>query len=102
MNGLTSRPVMLRLGNNQLQSELAQYLTGLLSASTLSSDEERHNVAQRRHEMLLQNQASIRNNQEEIIVIRNDTDTKEQDIESHRSLFGEALFQEIRNWERQV
>lgn len=100
VNGLTSRPVMLRLGNNQLQSELAQYLTGLLSASTSLSDQERHNVAQRRHEMLLQNLESIRKNQEEIISIRNDTDTKEQDIESHRSLFGEALFQEIRKWKK--
>ena len=38
VNGLTSRPVMLRLGNSELQSELSKYLSGLLSANTSPVD----------------------------------------------------------------
>ncbi len=99
VNGLTSRPVMLRLGNNELQSELAKYLSGLLSVNTAPSDYEKYEASKRRHEELTKRIEAINFAQTELLKTRNSTDEIEQSIEKYRELFGNVLFYKIKNWD---
>lgn len=97
VNGLTSRPVMLRLGNNELQAELAKYLSGLLSANTNSTDFEKYEASKNRHEELVKQIEVINFAQTELIKNRNETDRLEQNIEKCRDLFGSNLFYQLKN-----
>jgi very-short-patch-repair endonuclease len=98
VNGLTSRPVMLRLGNNELQSELAKYLSGLLSSNTSPSDYEKYEASKSRHEELTKKIDAVNLSQYELLKIRNNTDALEQSVENHRELFGSELFYGYKNF----
>ena len=99
VNGLTSRPVMLRLGNDQMQSQLAQYLSELLSTKTSESDVENYIHYEKIHKELSNRIESIKQDQEEIIKLRNTTDELERNIEQHRVFFGEDKFNYFQMWD---
>jgi very-short-patch-repair endonuclease len=99
VNGLTSRPVMLRLGNNELQAHLAQYLTGLLSAKTSQTDKEQFAYYEKKHKELSKKVKTIEQCQEEIIKARNITDELERNIEQYRVFFGENTFRNFQMWD---
>ncbi|MBI5309043.1 MAG: AAA family ATPase, partial [Planctomycetes bacterium] len=102
VNGLTSKPVMLRLGSNELQAELAQYLSGLLSSSSSKANKDQYETLKQKHNELVKRMEEIRHSQDNFLRIRNITDKLEQDVEKLRELFGEELFAQIRNWDEKV
>ncbi|MEI6143349.1 MAG: AAA domain-containing protein, partial [Mariniphaga sp.] len=99
VNGLTSRPVMLRLGNSNLQSELARYLTGLLASTTTKLDDDNYEISKSRHESLVKKIDVITTAQKELLIVRNTTDKLEQNIEGYRELFGDLLFYNFKDFE---
>ncbi len=96
VNGLTSRPVLLRLGNNELQAELSRYLAGLLSANTSKSDYAQYENSKQLHDHL--SKKIIENNTliDQLIKIRNEVDQIEQNIEPYREFFGSKLFAQFK------
>lgn len=93
VNGLTSRPVMLRLGNSELQATLATYLTNLLSSKTTETDSLRYNETKLKHERLTKQIIELRKKQESIVLKRNKIDELERNLENLRSSIGNELFQ---------
>ena len=91
-NALGVRPVVLRLGSNEVQARLAEYLSSLLSARCTSDDEARFNEAKVYYEKVLTKFASIERQMVDIIALRNLVDKSEQTIESYRTQFGCDLF----------
>ncbi len=102
VNGLTSKPVMLRLGSNELQSELAQYLSGLLSSNTSKVDNDQYETAKQKHDELIKRTERIKHLQSDLLRIRNITDKLEQDVENFREALGDDLFAQIKNWDETI
>ena len=99
VNGLTSRPLMLRLGNYELQTELAISLSDLLSSTTTKSDNTRFEASKKIHEELSVKIGTINTAEKELINIRNKTDEIEQAIEKYRDQFGDELFLKFKNYD---
>ncbi|SDS57714.1 Superfamily I DNA and/or RNA helicase [Maribacter dokdonensis] len=92
VNGLSNHPVMLRLGNNQRQSELSKYLTGILSSKVSNSLQARYEEAENIHNNLSSRISDLYHKQEEIVELRNKVDSKEQKIELYRNELGKETF----------
>lgn len=97
VNGLSSKPVMLRLGNNEKQDELSQYLTGLISSKNSEADEINFNTINELHKSLINQVEKIKDRQKQVIELRNQVDSIEQEVESLRSHLGEKIFSELGN-----
>lgn len=99
VNGLTARPVMLRIGNTELQASLASYLTNLLSSKTTDADNQRFNEVKERHDSLSKKIFEIRRQQEKLITCRNKVDNLEQSVENIRGQIGQELFENLKELE---
>ncbi|TLF44822.1 AAA domain-containing protein [Maribacter aurantiacus] len=97
VNGLSNHPVMLRLGNNQRQSELSKYLTGILSSKVSSSLHAKYEEAENIHDNLSSKISELYRRQEKIVELRNKVDSKEQQIETLRNELGEETFNKLLN-----
>lgn len=95
INGLTSRPVMLRLGNENAESSLVNYLTSLLATKTTSSDIENYNHALKIHKELSSQLNNIAETESRIIKARNLTDQLEQEIEKAGTPFSKEEINEF-------
>ena len=96
VNNLGQRPVLLRLGSNEYQTKLKDYLQALLAATATEDDRLEHNEANSKHNFLVE---EIRRNEEEqtgLINLRNEVDQLEQSVESIRKLVGGAYFAKIK------
>jgi very-short-patch-repair endonuclease len=91
VNALTDRQVMLRLGS-RFQATLAEYLSSLLSARPSGDDESRYKEAKDIHDRLLQLIESIRQQQEQVIKVRNEVDKIESIVENLREELGADFF----------
>ncbi len=91
-NGISSRPVVLRLGANDFQAKLADYLSSLLSAASQSDDRMKFDEAKRIHARILEDQTKINGEISAILKLRNTVDDLEQSVESLRELLSEDLF----------
>lgn len=82
VNGLTSRPVMLRLGSEGAESNLISYLSTLLSSKTSQVDEDRFKQADKIHKELSEQLHNIDSLEAQLIKLRNLTDEFEQKIQA--------------------
>ena len=101
VNNLTSKPIMLRLGDDKLQAELANYLSNLLSADTTESDQNRYQTCKDRHEELIHSLSEIEKSENHLIKIRNNLDQLEKEIEQHRELLGDKIFYSLKKWKQE-
>jgi very-short-patch-repair endonuclease len=101
INGLASRAVMLRLGNTEMQSELAKYLSGLITETTTADEIDRlEYCTQKRNELILKNK-QLKEKEKKLISLRNETDALEQKINHYRELFGDNIYIELKQQEIQ-
>lgn len=94
---LPTRPVLLRLGRNEYQTRLTEYLSSLLSATASPNDEEDYNFYKKIHEDLRRRFDELESQMNGTISLRNEIDKLEQSIELYREVFSEDLFQSFRN-----
>lgn len=95
VNSLGPRPVLLRLGSNDLQKKLADYLDGLLAATSTESDEIRYTELKSIKEGLKSKIGKINQELDKIVSLRNLTDQKEKGIEEIRATFTEEEWREV-------
>ena len=91
VNALGPRPVLLRLGANQYQSRLAEYLTSLLAASATEDDHERYRENEAIHAGLQQRSDALGADLQTLVDLRNAVDRLEQQVEPIRQEIGEEV-----------
>lgn len=101
VNGLSNKPVMLRLGNSEKQDELSQYLTGMISSKISDADENNFKTVNELHQSLIIQIEKVIGKQKQVIDIRNQVDVLEQDVEKLRKHFGEEIFYKLSNIPKQ-
>jgi len=97
VNELGSRPVLLRMGSNEYQAKLADYLIQLLSATTTSADQEEYEECFAIHQRLVDRTKRIESQRKKTLAARNKVDELEQQVESLRETLGTDLFVRARN-----
>jgi hypothetical protein len=95
VNGLGSRPILLRLGANQYQDRLASYLTQLLASVTEPGDSERYTECESRYVELRQGLDRLDTELARIVELRNRVDDMEKRAEMARQRFGAKAFQQL-------
>lgn len=96
VNSLGTRPILLRLGANQYQSTLAQYLVTLLASSATDIDQQRYKDYESVHRQLLNKSEELDEQFISLVELRNEVDQLEQIVESIREEVGETLFKSFR------
>ncbi|MBN1460241.1 MAG: AAA family ATPase [Armatimonadetes bacterium] len=92
VNELSPRPVLLRLGQQDSQERLAEYLTSLLASRPATEDSERFKAAQAEYQALRSELVSTEDLSERLVDRRNATDQLEKQAEQARSMLGPDLF----------
>ena len=92
MNALGSRPALLRLGANQYQNRLAEYLVTLLSATAAPQDREKYVEYQDILASLREKSEDLDAEVQALLDLRNDVDRLEQHVEGVRAEVGEEVF----------
>ena len=95
-NSLGPRPILLRVGSNEYQAKLAEYLDSLLAATATQEDQARFNETLAKHKRLRQELDNVDKRLQHLIASRNKVDWLEQQVEQWRSLFGEPCFSRLR------
>jgi len=96
VNALGPRPVLLRLGTNQYQSRLAEYLVSLLAATATADDHERYREHETIHAQLQQRSDALDAELRSLVDLRNEIDHLEQQVEQSRQDIGEDVFSRLR------
>jgi len=96
VNALGPRPVLLRLGRNEYQTWLAEYLVSLLAATASSDDAVNYEHCLRLHEKLRQHSEGLETELQNVITLRNNVDCLEQALEPMRAQLGDVLVQHLR------
>ena len=97
VNSLGPRPMLLRLGANEYQQRLADYLQELLSAKSGPDQEQDYDDAFSAHQKLTKSITEINASLERVVALRNQVDDLEQSVEYLRPKLGNEIFQFIRN-----
>jgi very-short-patch-repair endonuclease len=97
VNGIGTRPILLRLGSNEYQGKLAEYLVHLLSATTTNDDQIEYDEFFQNHKSLLQNFQEINSQLMKNIDARNCVDESEKVISKCRDEFGNEKFNDLRS-----
>lgn len=92
VNGLGPRPTLLRVGRNEYERQLSNYLTQILAATATKEDEAEYKEHLEIHEKLRSRFDALEKEKASIIALRNEVDRLEQAVESFRSQLGEAWF----------
>lgn len=90
VNGLGSRPVLLRLGSKEYQTKLPVYLTQMLSGSPGAEDQARYDDALAQYGALLSREAHLDDFQQRTLAARNTVDRLDQQADDARRLFRQA------------
>jgi very-short-patch-repair endonuclease len=113
-NSLGPRPVLLRLGRNEFQNQLVEYLISLLAASTSPEDEKKYEEFLDIRDRIQQHFQSLENDIHNILELRNEVDLLEQEIEFIRGEVNSDFFRlfksdnpdaaqaEIKNFKRKI
>lgn len=96
INSLGPRPVLLRVGAKSYQGKLAEYLLGLLSATSTKEDRDRFAEANEHYGKLIEKIAALDEEADRTIAARNELDELEQSVEFIREAFGQELFSQLR------
>ncbi len=102
VNALGSWPVLLRLGANQFQQRLTEYLTSLLAATATPDDHERYRECEAVHAQIQQRSDMLDAELNAVVKLRNEVDLEEQHVEHIREELGEEVFGRLRGIDRQV
>ncbi|UTA47451.1 AAA domain-containing protein [Simiduia sp. 21SJ11W-1] len=85
INNLGPRPVLLRLGSNQYQTKLAEYLMSLMAAAVSREDHEAFAEFTEIHQKLDQRLQALLSEEQAFLALRNEVDRLEQAAEAARS-----------------
>ena len=95
VNSLGPRPVLLRVGSNQYQSRLAEYLISLMSATTSEEDNSEFQDLLDLQKRLDEKLTELHKLQQAVINTRNKLDELEQSIGEHRESLSEEIKESI-------
>jgi very-short-patch-repair endonuclease len=96
VNGLSNKPVMLRLGGADKQDDLSRYLTSILATNVNDEDQYNFDEAHQYHTRLLEKVDSLKARYNELIELRNKTDKLEQDLEQLRVALDHDVFENLK------
>lgn len=94
-NGLGPRPVLLRLGRNEFQNQLVEYLISLLAASTSIDDENKYKELLDIRDQIQQHFTSLESEMNHVLELRNKVDLLEQGVEVIRHEVSSRFFKEF-------
>ena len=97
VNALGPRPVLLRLGANQYQSRLAEYLVAMLAATATADDHERYRECESIHCQLQERSGTLDEEVALLVALRNDVDRLEQQVEQIRQELGGEMFRRLKS-----
>jgi very-short-patch-repair endonuclease len=97
VNGLGSRPILLRLGSNEYQGKLASYLTGLLGATSTQDDKVSFDENLAIHEKLVAHYQKLQKQVDETMTARNTVDRLDRKIVEFREILPFEAFVSWRN-----
>jgi len=97
VNALGTRPILLRLGANEYQSRLAEYLISLLAATATADDREKYREHEAIHHQLQQQSDTLDVEFQALVALRNDVDRLEQQVEQIRQEFDEEFFPSVKD-----
>ncbi len=97
VNGLSNKPVMLRLGGTEKQDDLSKYLTSILATNINLEDQQNFDESNFNHTKLLGQIEILRAQHNSLIALRNEVDILEQDIEELRNVLGEDVIKSLRS-----
>lgn len=96
INNMGSRPILLRMGSNEYQQKLSDYIQELLSATAGPDEVQGYEDALADHKKLIEKMTEIGAALDRVVQLRNKVDGLEQSVEYLRSVLGAELFQFIR------
>ena len=97
VNSFGSRPIMLRLGNDEHRRALASHLSSMLGARATGEDRDSYQRHVDIHQSLAQERTSQAQRVERIVSLRNQTDHLEQSVERMRHMAGERGLEAVRD-----
>ena len=97
VNELGPRPVLLRLGANEYQAKLAEYLMSMLAVQTTLADRETYQEAKEHHERITQALAELDDEMKEVVDLRNQVDRLEAEAEESRAFLAPEVFRSLKN-----
>ncbi|MBP5227271.1 MAG: AAA family ATPase [Kiritimatiellae bacterium] len=92
VNGLSARPCLLRIGNYQYASRLAEIIEGLLNCSASIEDQTELQDLQRQYETMMSSESELRARKDELVQTRNALDETERHYCQVRDVIGDNLF----------
>lgn len=92
VNNLGPRPILLRLGANQYQGRLAEYLMALLAAKATEEDRLHYREALERHDNLMARLEQTQREVDTLVKRRNHVDQLEQAVEDIRAHIPQEVF----------
>jgi len=99
VNALGPRPILLRLGANEYQNRLADYLTSMLATAAGPDDEARFQEHLAIHREIRSRLDRLEESRRALIDSRNIVDRLEQAVEESRALFGEDKFAALKGFD---
>jgi very-short-patch-repair endonuclease len=96
VNNLGPRPMLLRVGANQYQGRLAEYLVSLMAARSTEEDRVCYDESLERHKRFQEKITGLDQEADAIVAARNSVDALEQKVEELRGEFGVELFSSLR------
>ena len=95
VNGIGPRPILLRLGSNQYQTRLAEYLAALLAATTEDHEQAAYTRIESEHQGKVSERGDLQRRLMELVDLRNQVDEEEQSVEQFRQKLGDAKFHNV-------
>ncbi|MEZ4600737.1 MAG: AAA domain-containing protein [Syntrophotaleaceae bacterium] len=96
VNGLGSRPVLLRMGSNEYQGKLAEYLVQLLAATSTAEQQAEYEECLACHKSVLAEFAELDRLINQTMEARNTVDRLERAVAEYREQWGQDLFTALR------
>lgn len=96
INNLGTRPILLRMGSVQYQLKLAEYLIGLLTATSTEQDQENFVFNKKKYEQLEEKYFQLDRQEIELIQLRNKIDELDQYIERIRCEISKEIFDRLK------
>lgn len=92
VNGLGSRPVLLRMGSNEYQGKLAEYLVQLLAATSTSEQKTEYDECLATHQSMLAEFAELDNLINRTMEARNTVDKSDRAVSEYRDQWRQDIF----------
>jgi AAA domain len=102
VNALGPRPILLRLGSNEFQAKLADYLIALLASTAAADDFRRYSECESIQNRLQHRSEEISSELKAFIDLRNAVDSLDQRIEPIRQELGDELFHHLKTFDSQT